>query len=451
MRKTLKLICIFLSALFVISLCGCGKKAKNESLPADFEDSYDDIEVENNDEKTENTESGSSAKNGSSASDTSGLDGLINSSGDKHMNIPSRANAYKLTNTYNKLKNGEAVKVAYYGGSVTSGTGSTKESKNSWRALTTAYIKNIAKGNVTEVNAALGGTASYLGAARFDYQIISQKVDLLFIEFAINDMYSEISNDQIKRNLEYMITKLNAQNPNADIVFVLITNKSNFGTKFRAYNAYVDVANHYKIPVIDIGGEVYNALGGSLTKYSTYLSDTVHPNDAGYKLYSEVVIKALKELFVSGNAAPHSLPSKKLSSGAFSTLENMKPAGFANSEWKEKSWFDDNDIEKSNSQFRYSRLKEQFHKYLTPAASGVTLTISFTGNSLGFLGTVKSGSSLKFVIDSKTEKTINGVNKDELLEYPVFEDLSNSAHTVTVTAYGNPPQIAIASFVVTKQ
>lgn len=455
MRNNIRLLCLLLSFAIVVMCCGCGKKStkkKTVKISDEYGDTYDDITGSDDSQGTsENDNSSSDNSSGkSNDSNTSGISGIDSSDYKKLMDVPSRANAYKLTNTYNKLKNGDALKVGYYGGSVTSGTGSTKESTNSWRALTTAYLKSLAKGKVTELNSALGGTASYLGAARFDYQIIYNKVDLLFVEFAINDFYNDIPTEQIKRNLEYMISKLNSQNPNADIVFVLITNKSNFGTKYAAYNAHVAVANHYRIPIIDIGSEIYNLTGGSLAKFTEYLSDSVHPNDAGYKVYSEIVIKALKELLVSGATAPHSLPKSKLASGSFTTLENLKPAGFANSEWIEKSWLSDDNIEKKGSQFRYSKLKEQYHTYLTPTASGVTLTVNFTGNSFGFLGTVKNGSSLKFVLDGKTEKTVSGSSKDELLEYPVFENISNSAHTVTITASGSSPAIAIASFVVTK-
>ena len=181
MKHTISALSIILALSIALLCCGCGgkKATKQKQVKKEFEDTYDDIETDastsdNGAGTGEGDNGGGEASGGDS--DTSGIDSLTGSDYKKLMDVPSRANCYKLTNTYNKLKNGDAVKVGYYGGSVTSGTGASKESTNSWRALTTSYIKSIAKGKVSEVNAALGGTASYLGAARFDFQIIYNKL-----------------------------------------------------------------------------------------------------------------------------------------------------------------------------------------------------------------------------------------------------------------------------------
>ena len=79
------------------------------------------------------------------------------------MSIPSRKSAYKLSNTYSKIKNEETVKVVYYGGSVTNGNGASDDEKTSYRALTTAYLKTLSS-KVIETNLCIGGTGTYLAA-----------------------------------------------------------------------------------------------------------------------------------------------------------------------------------------------------------------------------------------------------------------------------------------------
>ncbi|MBO4733140.1 MAG: hypothetical protein J5662_01555, partial [Clostridia bacterium] len=201
----------------------------------------------------------------------------------------------------------------------------------------------------------------------------------------------------------------------------------------------------------DFNCETYNQLRGSLTEFKKLLKDSVHPNDKGHQQYADVMIKALKELFTDGVTAPHNIPDKKLCGNGFMTLNCALAGGISDSNWYLKTWFDNKQYEKDGSQFRYSNnLKSIFPKYLAPKETYNSITFKFTGNSFGILGTVKESATLNVVIDSATEKVIKGVNKAELLEYPVFENLKNTAHTVTVTVNGYPPYVAIAAFVTTK-
>ena len=349
----------------------------------------------------------------------------------------------------NKLKAGETLNVTYFGGSVTSGTGSTNASKNSWRALTTAFLKTLTGGKVEETNAGLGGTGSYLGAARFEMSVLSNKPDLLFIEFAINDKYSGISAELCKMNLEYMINRLYKQNPNADIVLVLITNEECFGSTYAAYNAHKEVADYYNIPIVDLGIELYNKLSGSRTELKKVFSDSVHPNDQGYKLYADSMISALKELFVAGTTKAHATPATKLCANGFSSVKNVLASSVSATDWSLKWWGDNKTYEKETSQFRTSNdLKNIYPKYNAPNSVGSSMSYAFTGNSFGFIGTVKEGTTLTFTLDGGTTKTIKGVSTQTMIEYPVFENISKINHTVTVTAAGDGIYAAIVAFVV---
>ena len=459
MKQFFRVLSVFLVLFIVLSLCSCKNKKDNNS---NYEDEYFSIEGDNENSSdagdnsaTDNEKTNDNKKlpsNGNSANASVNADdykaGKNSGSSFYRMDIPSRVNAYKLSNTYSKLKSNQKVKVAYFGGSVTSGTGSSSENTKSWRAITTKYISSLTSGKVTEVNAALGGTGSYLGAARFDNRIISENPDLVFIEFAINDYYNDISDNQIKANLEYMIWHLYAKNPYADIIITLVTNTDNLGKQYRSYLAHKEVADYYNIPIVDLGGELYNRNEGAVSKYFT---DKVHPNDEGYKQYGEIMTDALKELFVEGSYSKHSMPSGRLFANGYNSLENVSPSSYIDDKWKHNSWFNDNNIEKTGSQFRYSTLKNQYPTYVAPKMSGATFTYSFSGNSFGILGTVKANSSITVVLDGN-KKVIVGTSNEALLEYPLFENLSNGPHSVTITAsrsLDEIPQVAIAAFVVT--
>ena len=458
MKCFIKTVSLILALMLLLSLFGCGEDKKPAFVA---EDEYYNIEDENGasgqsdagNGDSNNTSQGESGNNSQNSGSDSGDDDfepieIIERDGFIPKEIPTRKNAYKLSNTMNKLQSGKTVNVVYYGGSVTGGTGSSDPEKKSWRALTTEFLKSQTSGTVNAVNSALGGTGSYLGAARFEQSVLAYDPDLLFIEFAINDKYSDLSVQQSKADIEYMIRKLNAKNPCADIVIVLVTNDSLYGSQYPTYNAHREVADHYGVPIVDFGCELYNKFKGSSESFKKLLSDSVHPNDEGYRAYADIMIAALKEMLVSAPDAPHNMPASKLCKNGFSTLKNHLASTISATGWSCKWWFDNRDYEKEGSQFRYSGdLKAIYPKYLAPDEIGNTITFKFTGNSFGILGTVKEGASLKIVLDGSTEKTVAGVSRSELLEYPVFENLENTSHTVTVTVIGNPPYVAIAAFV----
>src|SRR5256885_1588445 len=85
-----------------------------------------------------------------------------------------------LPNVLSKLKSGAEVRIAYLGGSITAQDG--------WRPKTLNWFRqHFPKAQVREINAAIGGTGSDLGVFRLQHDVLEQKPDVLFIEFAVND------------------------------------------------------------------------------------------------------------------------------------------------------------------------------------------------------------------------------------------------------------------------
>ena len=483
-----KILSGMLSLLMIGGIVGCGEKNTSsfEVDPNDFTldfgngesqaSSSDGYNEETEDSKQSETSQNNNSKNNSSK-ETSVSSSNVSSTvslgfeGDDYVSneteseagekvpefieLPSLEKANKLSNSLNILKEGKDLKVVYFGGSVTGGTGASNAEKTSWRALTTKYLKTY--GNVIEAKKSIGGTGSYLGIARFEKDVMAEDPDLVFIEFFVNDGYSAIPKETSVKNLEYMIRTLYEHNPHVDIVIVLVTNKDSFGEKGARYQAFERVAGHYKLPCVDLGTGFYNHIKGKKNRWLEFFADSVHPNDKGYTVYADVMKNALEQLLVKGNSSKHNLPSL-LDKNGYSSVINLTPNTFnpinANNidknSWGIGSWYSSDDYEKSGTQFRTSHIKNYFPNYIYPKSNGASLTFKFTGNSFGLLGNIKEGSSLTVILDGKTEVKLNGSSKSELLEYPVFADIKNTEHTVTIKANGKPPYIAIASFTTTK-
>jgi len=206
-----------------------------------------------------------------------------------------------------KLKKDKALKIGYFGGSITAGAGASNSSKTSWRALTTAWFRErFPEATITEINAAIGGTGSDLGAFRCDKDLLTKDPDLVFVEFAVNDGGGE--EQRVKRSMEGIVRQIWQSNPNADILFVYTTTKALFqpyakGELPKAIGYHQAIARHYGIPEINVGRVLAEKINSGDASWETMTTDTVHPNDAGYVLYFDS-IKAFLESHLADPPAP---------------------------------------------------------------------------------------------------------------------------------------------------
>lgn len=208
-----------------------------------------------------------------------------------------------LGNVYQKLKAGQPVKVAYLGGSITAANG--------WRVQTLKWLKNeFPNSEVSEINAAIGGTGSDLGVFRVQRDALQHDPDLLFVEFAVND--GGASPARIWSAMEGIVRQTWAHNPETDICFVY-TYRVGYEQNLRENNcpraagAMEMLAEHYGIPSINVAlAVVQEEAEGKLVFQSAespakgilhFSTDGVHPLLEGHLLYTEVITQALTKLW----------------------------------------------------------------------------------------------------------------------------------------------------------
>ena len=124
-----------------------------------------------------------------------------------------------LPHVFAKLNAGKPVTAVYFGGSITAGAGASDGERTSYRALvgqwlTTTFPKSV----VTNVDAAIGGTGSDLGAFRAGWDVLAHHPDLVFVEFAVNDGGSP--EPMIDRAMEGIVRQMRRADPATDICFV---------------------------------------------------------------------------------------------------------------------------------------------------------------------------------------------------------------------------------------
>lgn len=223
-----------------------------------------------------------------------------------------------LSNTYAKLQNGERIHVGYFGGSVTNGYGVNKDAgysqdKDSWRGKSLTWLNEqfpAASGEEDRFyegfHAGLGGSGTDLNLYRADRVLAldtDDPVDLLFIEFSINDSYEGHSYDKSAFYMEAIIQKVLTKNPTCDIVIILTTDHNKLMASHEEPHmnaqAHIDVADHYGIPYFWFGGYMYDFIagenGGKLPTATSqlwyqYFMDGCHPNQNGYAKYCEFLV-----------------------------------------------------------------------------------------------------------------------------------------------------------------
>jgi len=212
---------------------------------------------------------------------------------------------------------GAEIKVAYFGGSITA--------QNGWRPKTLAWFQKTWPGaKFSEINAAIGGTGSDLGVFRLNQDVLVQKPDLLFVEFAVND--GGAPPDQIRRCMEGIVRQTWRALPDCDVCFVYTITDALVAPllegKFpRAAATMEEVAERYGIPTIHLAVEVAKLAKegklvwkGPLPKAPAgdtvvFANDGVHPYpETGHELYLQAIVRSFPAIqAASKSKGPHAL------------------------------------------------------------------------------------------------------------------------------------------------
>ena len=143
--------------------------------------------------------------------------------------------------------------------------------------------------NFQVINASASGGTTDGGLERLPPHL-KQRIDIFILELGINDAFRGVPTDQIERNLQQIIDKVKARNPN---VRVLIA-----GMQVPGYTAD-DYVSAFGNLFADLAAEngaalVPYLLQGVTGNPSLNLPDGIHPNAAGQKILAENVWRVLE-------------------------------------------------------------------------------------------------------------------------------------------------------------
>ena len=197
-------------------------------------------------------------------------------------------------------------RVAFLGGSITE--------MNGYRPLMMAFLQQkFPKCEFDFINAGIASTCSTTGAHRLRSDVLQRgAVDLLFVEFAVNDDQDAAHSTQdCIRGMEGIVRQTRKLNPEAEIVVVYFVNpgmleqlreeqQKPVGERKlpRSMAAHERVTQHYGVTSVLLGSELAKRVNEKSMTWAEY--GGTHPKAAGNRLAADMCIAAI-ELGWAGN------------------------------------------------------------------------------------------------------------------------------------------------------
>jgi hypothetical protein len=345
-----------------------------------------------------------------------------------------------LPNFFEKAQRGDTIKVAYLGGSITA--------QNGWRVYSLDWFREIfPMANFSEINAAIGGTASDFGAFRLHEQVLSFNPDLVFVEFAVNN--SNMPEKKSVRSMESIVRKIWETSPETDICFVY-TIKTDFieteqqGNLPPAAMAMEKVAGHYGIPSVNFGHEVCHLLANNqlifkgeekeMNGIRVFSPDGVHPYpETGHQVYLTSVKRSFEKMRKDKPSPGKSELPKPLTPNYFS---NPQMLDFTEAKLS-AGW----EIIPTQDHPSFSK----FSKHLTKigkAIPGETLSFRFKGTAIGIYDIMgPDAGKIALEIDGNPKDTIyrfDAYCTYSRMNYILIDDLDDKEHGVVFKVLPGP-------------
>jgi pimeloyl-ACP methyl ester carboxylesterase/lysophospholipase L1-like esterase len=331
--------------------------------------------------------------------------------------------------------------VAFLGGSITEMDG--------YRPMVCEMLKRrFPATEFTFTAAGISSTCSDTGAFRLTRDVLSKgPVDLLFVEFSVNDDQDGVYSQQSAvRGMEGILAQTRVHNPNADIVMTHFVNEKMLaalraGKPHGAHDAHAAVAEHHGVSNNDLAQELADQINAGSMDWKTF--GGVHPKKPGNRMCADMIENALLKAWERPLAADHKVEAHTVRPlmdefsyvrGRFVDLKDIE----LDDTWTVSvpEWTQGID----------GRVRIRFvdDTMIHGSTVGGKLKVSFTGTAIGAY--VLSGPDAAIVrcsIDGKPAVEIDPIHKHSGFHYPqtvmFFDDLQRGDHVMDLEIIENRP------------
>ncbi len=284
-----------------------------------------------------------------------------------------------LKNSQIQFERNKKGRVAFLGGSITYNGG--------WRDSLMLYLqKRFPETTFDFVAAGIPSMGSTPSAFRLERDILSKgKIDLLFVEAAVNDATNGRTEREQVRAMEGIVRHMRSENPVVDIVSMHFVDPD----KMRDYRSgrvpdviinHERVAEHYGVPTINLAKEVTDRIdNGEFTWEQDFKN--LHPSPFGQGVYARSMIQLLQTAYpdhldpddkLTAHQMPGKLDAQCYDRGKLievSTIKQQKG-------WKVEASWQPQDGKGTRSNYVNVPM-------LISEKTGATLKVPFTGRAIG--------------------------------------------------------------------
>lgn len=185
------------------------------------------------------------------------------------------------------IENKQEITLGFIGGSLTYGSGpddydlSTRYTSR----LVATLNKLFPEKSFKEVNAGVGGTLSAFGMSRLKKEVLEQGIDILFVEFTVNDSFRNRDfNCDMFKYAEGLVRAARRYNKDMPIMMLYT-----YPCMQQTMEAHKKIAEAYALPYSDIDTPMRKIIAG-YGDHRILVPDGTHPNREGYSRYIDTII-----------------------------------------------------------------------------------------------------------------------------------------------------------------
>jgi pimeloyl-ACP methyl ester carboxylesterase/lysophospholipase L1-like esterase len=305
-------------------------------------------------------------------------------------NRTSNLDNFRKIMTRNNLDNARFIftttkkgRVAFLGGSITQMAG--------WRNMMRQELQQrFPETEFDFIDAGIGSTGTNVHAFRYEKDVLKNgKVDLLFVEAAVNDNTNTKDSIRQIRGMEGIVRQALLKNPNLDIVMLHFVTSEFFPTFEKGLTPSVilnheKIAEYYRIPSINLAQEIFSRIKSNEFTWEKF--GGIHPLPYGHQMYRASISRLLDTIWstnspLSSEIKPHYLPNQPLDEYSYfgGNLINVKEAKLGKNWSFNSAWTPKSDA-KQRDDFKNIPMIETY-------MPGSKLKFKFTGKVIGIYTT----------------------------------------------------------------
>lgn len=204
-------------------------------------------------------------------------------------------------NVLYRIQRKQEVTVAFLGGSITN--------MNGWRDKVCQYLEELYPATkFSFVNAGIPSLGSVPHAFRLQTDVLDKgRIDLLFIESAVNDYANGTTELQQRRAIEGIVRHAYASNPLMNMVMMAFVDEFKMadykeGKTPLEVKVHDDIARYYQLPFINLAEEVSKRIFNKEFGWEDDFKN-LHPSPFGHEIYFNTIKTFLRKSFIGNTVS----------------------------------------------------------------------------------------------------------------------------------------------------